>query len=283
MLLRTKNILFCLMYTCMFITINVYACKPETLFIIVFPVFMSVYYCVCACTAIHITYVFHITERNVPPWTYIYKGIFCMLLYEDDHKSASTVFMIWAVLYLWETMRFIVRHAEKRIGKIDNALYMYEGNIRIAHLRGHHIHEDTSNRFHQNLFDTNRLYVLPFTRETERDYCAIHNYKVEREEKRNPPLRSEWERDMWKSSSDHLVFVRHRWYFTVFPIVFILVGLVSLMGSRTLAFYTTTWLCFVEILCSFLFSNLFRDVFIDCLYYLVSSGLIILRAYTTCY
>lgn len=245
---------------------------------------MVCYFAINILPKVHFYYVFNLAERTNPLWTYTYKIAFhALIFYKEPTKPILTI-LTWTIVILWKELRFLVRHAEKRLGKIDTELYNAEKGIRIAHIRPNTIDEDNKNRFHLNLYHTNRLYMLPFTNETEKDYCAIHNYKIERRDGMIPKLYNEWEKRMWRASDDKSIFVLHRSYYTLFPLLYVFFAIfLTSIDSNAPYVYTNLGLFTIEILTTLLTSVKYNDFIVDVTYYVVSTGFMIMQAQAVCY
>jgi len=277
MVTRFKNIAMCLLAIITFSTINLHSCGTLQLINIVFPPFMILYYAINISNYVHSRYVFNLTESTIPLWTYSYKILFHALLFHNHAYKIILTTLTWFIFILWKQIRFIVIHAENRLAKIDAELYASEKGIRIAHLRHRVISEDQQNRFHSNLFKTNRLYMLPFTKDTEKDYCALHNYRVERIDGNSPTLNNDWERRMWDASKNNTTFldntncVADRTYYTTFPIIYILVAIIATDTSYTPEAFVNSVLFLFQIINTFFLHNIVYDVAVDTLYYAITT------------
>jgi len=281
MLTRIKNIILCALYLLTFTTIYLGTDK-KCAYYTSFVLFTFLYYAALLHSKVHMRYVFLLSERTTPWWTYAHKIAFHILLYLNDRTSIATATATWGLIILWKEIRFLVKHAEKRIGKIDYELYKAQKGIRIAHVRRNMLQEDMENRFHLNLHDTNRLYILPLTPDTERDYCAIHNYKQERREGKSPKLYDAWEQRMWMASADETVFISNRSDTVLYPLVFILIFIIWTFEINSPQAYTNTGLFILEILTTVLGSPRVNDTVIDVVYYITSTIFVTLYANAPC-
>jgi len=281
MLIRIKNIILCALYLLTFTTVYLHTdrrCAYYTSFVL----FTFLYYAALLHSKVHTKYVFLLSERTTPWWTYVHKIAFHILLYLNKSTSIATATATWGFIILWKEIRFLVNHAEKRIGKIDYELYKEQKGIRIAHLRKNILQEDMENRFHLNLHDTNRLYILPFTAETERDYCAIHNFKEERRESKSPKLYDAWEKRMWTASADETVFIANRTDTMFYPLVPVFIFIIWTFEINSPQAYTNTGLFILEILTTLLGSPRLNDTIMDAVYFITSTIFVTFYANASC-
>ncbi len=281
MLTRLKNIVLCLFYLFTLCIAYIYNCASP-FGIHAYISFMVIYYMVLLHPRVHVQYVFLLSERTNPLWTYLYKILFHILLHIKSSKKALFTTVTWFLIILWKEIRFLIRHAEKRLGKIDAELYDAEKGIRVAHIRRNALEEDMENRFHLNLHETNRLYIMPLTNETEKDYRAIKNYKAERRNGKMPKLHNSWETRMWEASTDNTVFIANRKYTMSLPLLFILFTIGATGELDSPQSYTNIGLFTLEILTTLLGTPGANDLVLDTVYYLTSTIFMIMYAHATC-
>jgi hypothetical protein len=166
---------------------------------------------------------------------------------------------------LWKEIIFLVNHAETRLAKIDTELFNNKMH-RIAHLHLNTYEEDIDNRFHKNLFHTNRLYILPHTVKSEKDTNAIYNYRALRRENKVPKKMTPWEKTMWYGSSNHFIFIGNRWLFTIFPMVYVCFLVSVIDRTHTSRGITNALIFVVELLCTVFTSLPCNDFLIDITY-----------------
>ena len=123
---------------------------------------------------LHRRTIYYITEFKIPPWSIALKCMIHISLFENFHQKIN-IMMLWMLIYCWNDLYFVVCHAEKRLAKIDDLLQ--DHTMRLAHLYHDTYADDTKNRFHKHLFDTNRLYWFDKTDESNRISLGIHNYR----------------------------------------------------------------------------------------------------------
>ena len=94
----------------------------------------TLYYMVLLVPKIHQYYVFNIVERTIPKWTYLIRAAFhYTLFYPTLTKSFPSVVSI-CIIMMWKDVIFLIKHAEKRIAKIEMSMFDEGLGQRIAHL-----------------------------------------------------------------------------------------------------------------------------------------------------
>lgn len=275
MFTRLKNITLALGYFLTFVSMYLRNCQnPIHCLYVLCTCF---YYLVLLHPKIHELYVYYLLEERKPVLFAIYKLFFHILI---NPSTAQNVWCIWCIVVLWKEILFLISHAEKRLSKIDMELYNSDKGVRVAHIRRNALREDMNNRFHLNLHSTNRLYILPLTVESEKDYCAIKNYKQERYNGKIPRLNDEWEKRMWDASSDQTIFLAHKNYVQYYPLG--LIGISMSMAGNLISpqSYTSNGLFVFEIVTSVMTTNSVNDTVLDILYYLTCTILVTLNAQT---
>ena len=157
---------------------------------------------------------------------------------------------IWALIYMWHNVFYLIHHAEKRLGKIDSII---EYN-RIAHLHYNLYPIDMTNRFHKNQFETNRLYMFNDIEEARKTSLGVNNYRKMIRENKQPRSMTVEEQRMFKAAKNELIFISNRNYFLYLPalIIFSLIGYVDF--SRP-----TNFILFLLEIFSRLFLNKFQN------------------------
>lgn len=182
---------------------------PSNIFLI------GIIYFVYLIPPLHRTVVYYLMEFKIPPWTILLKCIVHISLFHNFHQKVNIMFL-WMIVYVWNDLIFVLRHAEKRLSKIDELLYSH--NMRIAHLYINTYSEDTINRFHTHLFDTNRLYWFDKTDVSRKVSLGIHNYRkllIDSTPTDADPI-------LLKGAKGHSIFLRNR-MFIYMPALFILI------------------------------------------------------------
>lgn len=141
---------------------------PSNIFLI------GIFYLSFLIPPLHKNIVYYILEFKIPPWSFALKCLIHTCLYHDMVKKVHVV-VWWMLVYLWSDLWYVVHHAEARLSKINDLLYNYPS--RIAHLFYNIYDDDTVNRFHKHLFDTNRLYMFDKTPESDSISLEIMNYR----------------------------------------------------------------------------------------------------------
>lgn len=214
---------------------------------------------------IHVNTVFYITERKYPPWNIFFKYVIHVCIYELYIQKIN-LFFIWTIIYLWNDIWFLIEHAEKKLIKIDDILY--ENQQRISHFYHNLYEDDTVNRFHENLFDTHRLYLFDRTEKSKEISLAVQNYRKILKDGKNP--RSPVEKKILNAAKGYNLFVRDRLSILYLPAVLILLlsGYVDYTGDEKM--YITFSILFAEVFGKimlsrkyfYLFSNLYLTLII---------------------
>jgi len=179
---------------------------PSNIFLIGF------IYFVFLIPALHRSIIYYLLEFKIPPWTIVMKCFVHMSLFSNFHQKVNIMF-IWMLIYVWNDLLYVVRHAEKRLSKIDSLLY--EHNMRISHLYIDTYSDDITNRFHTHLFDTNRMYWFDKTEESNKTSLGIHNY-------RNIVEPTQPDNTMLNAAKGYTIFIRNR-YIICLPALFVFV------------------------------------------------------------
>ena len=188
------------------------------------PYVFTGYYVILLIPYIYTDLMFHLIEKYIPLWVFIFKCIAHCYVYKDMTKRVF-ITCIWALIYMWHNVYYLVHHAESRLGKIDSLI---EYN-RIAHLHYNLYPVDMTNRFHKNQFETNRLYMFNDIEEARKTSLGLKNYRKMIREHKQPRSMTPEEQRMFKAAKNELIFILNRKYFLYFPalIIFSLTGYVD--------------------------------------------------------
>lgn len=177
------------------------------------------------------------------------------------------LFFLWIIIYLWNDIIFLIQHAEAKLMKIDDILYTNEK--RIAHLYYNTYSDDSVNRFHKNLFNTNRLYLFDRTEYSKPTSLAIKNYREMLKEKKSPKTLNSVEKKWYEAAKGNNIFISDRNFVMYVPavLIFILGGYIDFDGS--LKMYLTFTIILIEISRIFfnkkmfyIFSNIFVSILV---------------------
>lgn len=180
--------------------------------LIYFMLSMCAYYLILIYPTMNDIYIYNLKERTIPKWTYIWRAAFHYLLYMPQISNAFAAVVCIFVIMLWKDILFLIRHAERRLAKIESLLYE-EGTFkhRIAHLHHNLYEEDTGNRFHRHCFDTNKLYLFELTSSSKKTALSVHNYRVVRSENNQPRAFTEDEDSRcYEASGNTHIFISQR-------------------------------------------------------------------------
>ena len=180
---------------------------PSNIFLI------GILYFVFLIPPLHRTIVYYIVEFKLPPWFIVLKCIVHVSLFDNYHQKINIMFL-WMIVYTWNDLLFVVRHAENRISKINDLLYNHD--MRIAHLYINTYTEDKVNRFHNHLFDTNSLYWFDKTSQSNKVSLGIQNYRKILVD--SSPIHTD--PTLLKAAKGHSIFLRNK-VFIYMPAVFI--------------------------------------------------------------
>lgn len=187
---------------------------------------LATIYCLFLIPVVHQNIIFDIVEKKHPPINILLKYMLHMSIYENYAKRINLSF-IWVMIYLWNEIMYLVDHGEKRLCKIDNILD--ENDKRIAHLYYDLYEDDTVNRFHQNLFDTNKLYLFDRTDSSKRISLGIKNYRRMIKDNKKPTLGYDYEKKYYNAALGRNIFIYNRNFILYFPcfLIFLCVGYVD--------------------------------------------------------
>ncbi len=162
---------------------------------------------------------------------------------------------------------FLITHAEKRFAKIETLLFEQKVGYRIAHLHHNLFGEDTCNRFHQHLFDTNRLYLMPSNTKSDEEQLKIYNYRKIRKEKKEPRKFKNNDEKYYIAASNKNTFISNRYIYTLTPILIMAwLNYTVIIVQTDLLFLYIHFLLLVTDALSLLYSRLTNDAAIDILY-----------------
>ena len=229
-----------------------------------FPI-MMIYYLAMLFPKIHSQYVYYIIERKGIRWKDIWRCYFHFSLYLGTDSLFAT---LTTILYfsLYKELNFIIHYAENRLAKIDEAIYDKLPGYRIAHLHLNVFSDDTVNRFHENCFKTNRLYILESTAQSRSTQLGISNYREIRRKKQEPREMDDRELILYEASSNRKIFIDNRNYFIYTPIGFIFVFIIFTDVSNTLRSYINLILILSDVITFLYTSSSANDIIIDLLY-----------------
>ena len=168
---------------------------------------------------IHLNTIYYITERKQPPWNICLKYLIHVSIFDNYVQKINLLFM-WVIIYLWNDIIFLIHHAEKRLIKIDDILC--DNDKRISHLYYNLYGEDTINRFHANLFDTNRLYLFDRTDQSKTTSLGISNYRKLIKENKTPRKMKEHEKKWYCAAQGKNIFISDRKFIIFIPALIIL-------------------------------------------------------------
>ena len=187
---------------------------------------LAVLYIIFLIPTVHRDIIFNIVEKKHPPINILLKYMLHMSIYENYAKRIN-LFFIWVMIYLWNEILYLVYHGEKRLCKIDNLLM--ENDKRIAHLYHDLYDDDTVNRFHDNLFDTSKLYLFDRTDSSKQITLGIQNYRRMIKDNKKPSLEYDYEKKYYNAALGRSIFVYNRSFILYFPcfLIFLCVGYVD--------------------------------------------------------
>lgn len=204
--------------------VTVYFAQNMHTSLVYFLLTMCAYYLILLYPTINDIYIYNLKERTIPKWTYIWRAAFHYLLYVPHISNAFAAVVSVLVIMLWKDILFLIRHAERRLAKIESLLYE-EGTFkhRIAHLHHNLYEEDTGNRFHRHCFDTNKMYLFELTHSSKKTALAVHNYRVVRSEKSQPRafIEDEDSRCYGAAGNTHIFISQRASFIAVAPVAVI--------------------------------------------------------------
>ena len=179
---------------------------------------------------VHLNTIYYITERKQPPWNICLKYLIHVSIYENYIQKINLLFL-WIIIYLWNDIIFLVEHAEKRLIKIDDILCDHDS--RISHLYYNLYGEDTINRFHANLFNTNRLYLFDRTEQSRKTSLGISNYRKIINENKQPRKMKPHEKILYHAAQGKNIFISDRNFIIFVPalIILLLCGYIDFTGE----------------------------------------------------
>lgn len=213
---------------------------------------LGIFYLLCLIPIVHTNTVYYITERKHPPWNIIMKYLIHVSIYENYVQKINLLFM-WVVIYMWNDIIFLVEHAEKRLMKIDDILC--DNNQRIAHLYYDLYNDDTINRFHHNLFNTNRLYLFDRTEYSRPVTLGVSNYRKMLKENKKPRELKKHEKKWHHAAHGKNIFISDRNFVIFIPALCILTlsGYIDFTGE--LRMYLSFVIFFLEVIGKLLLSK----------------------------
>jgi len=227
----------------------------------------GMYYSVLAFPRMNQLYEYNLVERTVPKVTYVLRGAFHYLLFKH-HPPSSFAAVLSVFMVLWfKDIRFLIRHAETRLGKIHDILYEEGIGKRIAHLHLRTYGDDINNRFHVHCFDCNRLYLEDYTLDASTTALAIHNYRCIRRDRKTPRSLTDAERVAWYASSNEAIFVSQRSVFLLTPLCVLVCCMVATKSVDLFRVYVNHSVLLLD-LATVRLAPKWNDVVVDMSYYL---------------
>ena len=279
MFIFTKNILLFLYYsTICFLMLTGHVPYVKGFYFSFFP-FMMVYYLVMLFPRVHHKYYF-VLERSGVPWKFWIVYFHTCISSGTGGDTGGTggdtggtggtggIYVTTAILayvYLYKDLWFIIKFSEQRLAKIEETIEDKMPSFRIAHLHLNVFEEDKDNRFHENCFYTNRLYLLETTEKSRRTQTGISNYREIRRKRQQPRSLTDEERVMYNAASNETMLMGQRLLHVSYPLLTIAVLCVP---------WLTNPLAIVLVVCdliTYMFTPpLVHDVVVDLLYALSS-------------
>jgi hypothetical protein len=254
MILYLKNTLFFLFYSsicCLMLTGHMHYEKG---FYYSFYPIMMMYYLIMLHPGIHEKYIFQMTERYFVRWRIVWILFF--------HACLNHDVLLFFFMYLYKELVFVINYAETRLAKIDESIYEKMMGYRVAHLHLNVFQDDMDNRFHENCYNTNRLYLIESTNTSRETQLGISNYRDIRRRGKAPREMTETDASMYKASSNKGLLLADRQIMVVYPML-ILIGF-------SLRNYMSAILIIGNLL-SYMFTRaLFHDFWTDLNYAVVS-------------
>lgn len=233
-----------------------------------FPI-MMIYYLIMLFPRVHNVYIYHVIERKGVRWKVLWRLYFHFSLYYcTDSLFATLATIIYFTLY--KELNFTIHFAENRLAKIDEAIYEKLPGFRISHLHLGVFNDDTANRFHENCFKTNRLYILESTAASKSTQLGISNYREIRRRKKEPRSMTDTELKMYEASSGRLIFIDNRNYYIYTPIAILFFFIIFTDVSITLKSYMNLILILTDVLTFLFLSNDKNDIICDLTYAVLS-------------
>lgn len=230
---------------------------------------MMIYYLIMLFPRVHSSYVYHVVERKGVRWKVVWRLYFHFSLYYcTDSLFATLATILYFALY--KELNFLIHFAEHRLAKIDEAIFEKLPGFRIAHLHLNIFHDDVVNRFHENCFNTNRLYVLESTAASKSTQLGISNYREIRRRKQQPRSMNDDELRLYEASSNKLIFIDNRNYCIYTPVAILFVFVIFTDISNTLKSYVNLLLILTDVLTFIFWSSDKNDIMCDLTYAAVS-------------
>lgn len=226
----------------------------------------GMYYSVLVFPRMNQLYEYNLVERTVPKVSYVLRGAFHYLLFKHHPSSSFAAVLSVFMLLLFKDIRFLLRHAEARLGKIDELLYDAGFGKRIAHLHLRTYEDDTNNRFHAHCFDCNRLYLEDYTLDASTTALQIHNYRGIRRERNTPRSLTDAEQITWYASSNRVIFVSQRFLFLLIPLCLLASCMVATKSVDTFRVCVNHGLLLID-LATVNLSPKWNDIVVDVAYY----------------
>lgn len=181
---------------------------------------MMIYYLVMLFPKVHRYYIYFVLERYGVPWKlWIVYFHACV---STDTVGPVGIYVTTAILsyvYLYKDLWFIIKFSEHRLAKIEESIEDKLPSFRIAHLHLNVFEEDKSNRFHENCFYTNRLYLLETTEASRKTQIGISNYREMRRKNQCPRSLTDEETVMYKAASNETMLLGRRLIHIVYPLI----------------------------------------------------------------
>lgn len=226
------------------------------------------YYCAMLTPKVHQIYIYNLVERIIPKWTYIIRILFHYTCYYPNLTKAFPATLCVVMIMLWKDILFLIRHAEKRLAKIEMSMYDEESPHRIAHLHLNVFKDDINNRFHKHCFDTNRIYLIDNTPSSRDSLLSIYNYRALRLEGKKPRPFTGDDELHYTASNNKRIFISQRLSFVVTPLILLgwLMCMTDLSTSSHI-FYIHHGILLLDVITQ-QFGNKVNDVVIDISYFI---------------
>lgn len=227
----------------------------------------GMYYSILVFPRLNQLYEYNVVERTVPKCSYVLRGAFHYLLFYNLPYASFPAVLSVGMIMLFKDILFLILHAERRLGKIDELLYADGYPKRIVHLYRDVFAEDIQNRFHHHCFDGNRLYLENFTMDSRETALAVYNYRCIRREKKSPRQLTADESVAYAASSNRTLFISQRLAFLVPPLLLLALCMTMTRSSTWLDVYINHFVLAVDVL-SLYFGSKANDVVVDISYFL---------------
>jgi hypothetical protein len=233
----------------------------------VFASFGGMYYSALIFPQLNQVYEYNVVERTTPKCSYALRGAFHYLLFYHMPYARFPAVLSVGMIMLFKDILFLILHAERRLGKIDELLYADGYPKRIVHLYRDTFTEDIQSRFHHHCFDGNRMYLEQFTVDSGATALAVYNYRCIRRDKKAPRQLTVDEAVTYAASSNRSMFISQRYAFLAPPLLILAWCMSMTQNSSWLHVYINHFVIAVDLL-SLFFGSKANDVAVDVSYFL---------------